>query len=154
HAAALAEHFAYSSDPADLGKAVRYSELAAQRARSVYAYGEAVRLLEQAIEEQDVLDPDDRLRRCDLLLALGEALMAAGEAARADAEVAETAYGLAAAFGDQGRAARASRLGLLAMNRYGSATIAGTPRWRTWAERADRSAPEGSLERVWADYAL
>src|SRR5205823_7981297 len=56
HAAELAEHFAQSSDPADLTKAIRYGELAAQRAMSVYAYGEAVHHLEQAILAQEVLD--------------------------------------------------------------------------------------------------
>ena len=60
HAAELAEHFAHSSDPDDLTKAVAYGELAAQRAMSVYAYGEAVRHLEGALKAQEVLDPDDR----------------------------------------------------------------------------------------------
>ena len=62
---------------------MRYGELAAQRALSVYAYGEAVRHLEQALEVQEVLDPDDKAKRCDLLLALGEALLPAGEPLRA-----------------------------------------------------------------------
>src|SRR5207253_7214043 len=47
HASELAEHYAQSTDPADLGKALAYSELAAQRASGVFAYGEAVRHLEQ-----------------------------------------------------------------------------------------------------------
>jgi hypothetical protein len=71
HAAELAEHYAYSSDPADLAKAVEYGELAAQRAMSVYAYGEAERHLEHALKVQEVLDPDDKGKRCDLLSALG-----------------------------------------------------------------------------------
>jgi len=49
HAAELTEHFSQSTDPADLAKAVAYSEMAAKRAMAVYAYGEAVRLLEQAL---------------------------------------------------------------------------------------------------------
>ena len=46
HAAELAEHFAQSTDPNDLSKAVEYGELAAQRANAVYAYSEAARLPE------------------------------------------------------------------------------------------------------------
>ncbi len=44
HAAELADHFAHSLDSADLTKVVEYGEAAAQRAMSVYAYGEAVRV--------------------------------------------------------------------------------------------------------------
>src|SRR5205814_7435438 len=51
-AAELAEHFAHSSDPVDLTKAVHYGQVAAERAMSVYAYAEATRLLEQALEVQ------------------------------------------------------------------------------------------------------
>ena len=49
-------------------KAVQYGEVAAQRASAVYAYGEAVRLLRQALDVQEVLDPDDRGQLCQLLL--------------------------------------------------------------------------------------
>jgi predicted ATPase len=62
HAAELAEHYANSSDLADLKKAVSYGEMAAKRAVDVYAYGEAIRLLEQAIKVQEILDPDDKAR--------------------------------------------------------------------------------------------
>ncbi len=57
HAAELAEHFAHSSDPADLAKAVQYGELAAQRAMAVFAYGEAARLLEQALPSRKCSTP-------------------------------------------------------------------------------------------------
>ena len=50
--------------------------MAAKRATDVYAYGEAVRLLEHAIKVQNVLDPEDKGKACDLLLALCEALLA------------------------------------------------------------------------------
>ena len=36
--------------------------MAAQRATDVYAYGEAVRLLQQALKVQEVLDPDDKAK--------------------------------------------------------------------------------------------
>jgi hypothetical protein len=68
-----------SSDTADLAKAVSYGELPARRATEVFAYGEAARQLDRALVVQDLVDPDDRVRRCDLLLALGEAQFPAGE---------------------------------------------------------------------------
>ena len=49
HAAELAEHFAQSTEHEDMDKALHYSELAAQRAMAVYAYGEAARHLEQSL---------------------------------------------------------------------------------------------------------
>jgi predicted ATPase len=67
HASELAEHFSQSTDPADLAKAVSCGEMAAQRVTSAYAYSEAVRLLEQALKVQRVLNPDDRAEACDLL---------------------------------------------------------------------------------------
>ena len=69
HAAELAEHFSHSSDRDDLSRAIHYAERAAWRAMAVYAYGEAVRHLEQALDVQEVLDADETAKRCDLLLA-------------------------------------------------------------------------------------
>ncbi len=57
HAAELAEHFSHSSSEEDLRKAVEYAELAAERAASVCAFGEAARLLEEARQVQEVLGP-------------------------------------------------------------------------------------------------
>src|SRR6478736_5015256 len=95
HAGELAEHYANSSDPDDLAKSVHFSEVAAQRSLAVYAYGEAVRHIEQALKAQEVLDADDRLRHCDLSLALADALGPSGNPARAFGTVAEEAYALA-----------------------------------------------------------
>ena len=78
HAAELAEHFSHSSDPSALAKAIEYGAMAAQRATAVYAYGEGVGHLESCLQIQEVLDPDDNEKRCDLLLALGDALILAG----------------------------------------------------------------------------
>ena len=79
HAAELAEHFSFYSDTLNLAKAVQYGEVAAKRATEVFAYGEAARQLDRALVLQDLVDPDERTKRCDLLLALGEALLPAGE---------------------------------------------------------------------------
>jgi len=154
HAAELAEHFAQSTGRRDLRKAVRYGELAALRAMGVYAYGEAVRHLEQALAVQQVLDPDDKAKRCDLLLAFGEALGPAGESRRTFEVIAPEALALAESTDDQERASRACRLALQGLGRYGAAAMWGTPAWREWAERADRYAAPGTSYRVAADVAL
>ena len=154
HAAELTEHFAQSTEHEDLRKALSYGEMAAERAMSVYAYGEAVRLLDQALLVQEVLDPDDKAKRCDLLLALGEAMMPAGDPLRASEEVAPEAFALADALSDNRRGSAASRLGLTALLRYGAGAAIVTPEYRTWAERADRVAAPETSERVFADSAI
>jgi tetratricopeptide (TPR) repeat protein len=154
HAAELAEHFAQSTDAEDLRKAIHYAELAAQRAMSVYAYGESVRHLEQALDVQEVLDPDDNARRCDLLLVLSEALVSAGEPLRVAEVIAPDAVARAVASSDLDAAARASVMALQALDRYGAATMWRTPLYRRWAIEADRYAAAGTPARVWADIAL
>src|SRR4029079_10675115 len=88
HAVELAEHFAHSSTEEDLRKAVHYGELAAQRAAGVYAHGEAARLLEQALQVQDVLDPKDDETRYRMVDGLANALLATGESKRVSDEIA------------------------------------------------------------------
>jgi len=154
HATELAEHFSHSSDRRDLNKAVTYGQAAARRALSVYAYGEAARHLERALEVQDVLAPDDHVKRCDLLLALGEALMPAGEPLRAANQVAFEAFTLAEAGDDRARAARAACLGLEGLHRALAAGAPRTPEWAQWAERADHYAAPESPQRVLADIGL
>jgi len=155
YAGILADHFAHSSDPADLAKAVQYGEIASQRAISLNAYGEAIRFLEQALEVQGVLDPEDRSRRCDLLLALGQALLPAGEPGRAYRDVAPEALVLAEALGNRGRAVRACRVAYEGMSRSASGPVgADAAALRQWAEALDRYADEGTRMRVYADVAM
>ena len=154
HAAEMAEHFGQSTEAEDLTKAIEYGEMAAERAMSVFAYGEAVRLLEQALEVQEVLDPDDRAKRCDLLLALGEAAMRAGDPLRAAEALVPEAFDLAETLGDNSRASAACMLGIWGLGRYGAGMMFETPEWRMWAERADRFASTKTSERVFADTAL
>ena len=154
HAAELAEHFSHSSDSADLAKAVSYSEMAAQRAWAVYAYGENVRLLEQALKVQEVLDPEDKGKRCDLLRALGNALVLAGEPRRAlDVEI-PAAFSLAEEIGDSRRASRVCGLAHVALFLHGAGAAMATPEAAQWAERADRYAEPDTLERIGADIGL
>jgi tetratricopeptide (TPR) repeat protein len=151
HAAELAEHYSYSSTPEDLKKAVEYGERAAARATSVFDYGEAERHLEQALKVQEVLDPEDKLKRCDLLLALGEAMLPQEDPARVADSVAKEAFGLAEDAADQDRAVRASLQAFEGMQR--SSDVA-NPEWTIWAERADKNARPGTRERVYADFYL
>jgi len=152
HAAELAEHFSHSTEPADLKKAVEYGEMAAKRAMDVYAYGEAVRLLAQALEVQEVLDPEDKAKRCDLLLTLGDASILAGASQRTIDSEASEVLSLAEAIADNTRASRAC---LLAMNGLlVSAMMMVSPQVEVWAPRADRYAQPETIERAWADAML
>src|SRR2546423_1727050 len=81
-----------ATDRADLAKAVEYGELAAQRATSVYAYAEAASHLERCLAVQEILDPDDKAKRCSLLLRLGEAMIPSGEPLRAAEGAISEAY--------------------------------------------------------------
>jgi DNA-binding CsgD family transcriptional regulator/tetratricopeptide (TPR) repeat protein len=154
HAAELAEHYAFSSDPFDLAKAVRYGELAARRASDVFAYGEAARLLERASMVQELAEPEDKVKRCDLLLALGDALVAAGEPGRVSARVAPDALALAEIVGDRSRMFRACKLALESLDAQGAATSTRRPDYLQLAEQARGYANANSIDRVHADLAL
>jgi len=153
HAVELAEHFSHSTDPTGLGKAVSYAEMAAKRATEVYAYGEAVRLLEQALKVQEVLDPEDKAKRCDLLLSLGDALILAGEHQRIVSTEAPQALAFAEAITDNKRACRACLLAMKGLTLYGTIMMA-TSEAAKWAARADHYAQPETLERAWADAML
>ena len=154
HAAELAEHFSYSPDSEGLAKAVSYGEMAAERASSVYAFGEASRLLEQALKVQEVLDPEDKAKRCDLLLALSQALRYNVEPRRTlDVELPE-AFSLAEAIGDSTRASRACGEAFSSLYLYRALPAFGTPEAAEWAKRADQHASRDTRERVVADILL
>jgi tetratricopeptide (TPR) repeat protein len=154
HAAELAEHFSYSSARADLEKAVGYSEMAARRATDVYSYGEAVRLLEQALKVQEVFDPEDKQKRCDVLLALGWARFYNHEYRHIMDDEAPEAFALAEGAGDTGRACQACLLATFAISGTGAALAFDTDEAAKWTEAFDRYAPPDTIERAWADRAL
>jgi tetratricopeptide (TPR) repeat protein len=156
HAAELTEHFSHSTDSADLAKAVSYGEMAAERAYAVYGFGEAVRLLEQAVKVQEVLDPEDEGKRCDLLLALGDKLRDAGQPRRALDVALPEAFSLAEAISDNTRAARACFLATLALEVVGGfiGRVWSSPEAVKWTERADCYAAPGTAERAYADLYL
>jgi tetratricopeptide (TPR) repeat protein len=150
HASELAEHFSQSTDPASLKKAVAYSELAAKRALAVYAYGEAVRLLNQALKVQKVLNPDDRVKQCDLLLALAEALLEVPDTRRVLESEAPAAFALAESLGDDSRAARACVTAVWA-NLAEQGLSSFTPEMSRWVERLGLYAPADTPERALAN---
>jgi tetratricopeptide (TPR) repeat protein len=153
HATELAEHFSHSSNAANLKKAVKYGEMAAQRAANVYAYGEAVRLLEQALKVQRVVNPDDKGKVCDLLLTLGNALHEAGQARRAfDVELPE-AFALAETIGDRQRASRVCAMATTALSGLGAGApwVWTSPETVQWLEQMDRYAEPDTVERVWVN---
>jgi DNA-binding CsgD family transcriptional regulator len=154
HAAELAEHYSFSSETGDLSKALAYAALAARHAIEVFAYGEAARQLERALVVQDLVDPDDRAKRCDLLLALAESLSPAGETERVITQVVPDALALAESVSDRGRAFRACRLALDCLYRLLGGFNASQPEYLTWAERATQYAAPESVERSLANVAL
>ena len=154
HAAELAEHFSYSSARTDLEKAVSYGEMAARRATDVYSYGEAVRLLEQALKVQEVLDPEEKLKRCDLLLALGWARFYNHEYRHILDNEAPAALALAEGAEDSQRACQACRLATAVIGAAGESPGHGTAEAIRWIETFDRYAPPDTVERVWANQAL
>ncbi|HEY33705.1 MAG TPA: protein kinase [Dehalococcoidia bacterium] len=154
HATELAGHFSYSSNPTDLAKAVSYGEMAAERASNVYAYGEAVRLLEQALKVQEVLDPENKTKRCDLLLSLGEAQMFAGDPYSTVGKTAPLALSLAEDNDDHKQASTACILAIRATMYYGAGPAMGRPEFAQWAQRLDRHAQPQTAERAIADVIL
>jgi tetratricopeptide (TPR) repeat protein len=148
HAAELAEHFSHSTDSADLTKAVEYGELAAKRALDVYAYGEAVRLLDQAIKVQKVLDPDDKVKQCDLLLDLCQALLNVPDTRRIIESEAPAAIAMAESIGDRSRSAKAC-MNVLFANMYEQG-LSLTLEIYQWIERIDQYARPDTPERAWA----
>jgi DNA-binding CsgD family transcriptional regulator len=156
HAAELADHYAFSSDTSDLAKAVHYGQLAAKRATEVFAYGVAAAYLERALVVQDLVDSGDVPMRCDLLLALGEALFPSGDTERVVNEVAPDALVLAKRLGDRDRAFHACRLAIDCLDALGAATPAGTaqPVYLQWAEQARGYSDPDTVERIEANLAL
>jgi DNA-binding CsgD family transcriptional regulator/tetratricopeptide (TPR) repeat protein len=154
HAAELAEHYAFSSDTGDLTRAIHYGEVASRRATDVFAYGDAASQLERALVVLDLADPNDDLRRCDLLLALAAVLWPAGGTARVIAQVAPEALALAERRGDRGRAFRACRGALDCLDAHGASAVVFQTEYLRWAELAHGYADVDSRDRLYADLAL
>lgn len=80
HLAELAHHFLEAArGGGDVGKAIDYAARAGERATASLAYEEAVEQYERALQALELREPMDERRRCELLLALGEARHRAGQ---------------------------------------------------------------------------
>jgi tetratricopeptide (TPR) repeat protein len=154
HAGELAAHFSHSSDPADLQKAVSYGEMAAKRAIDVYSYGEAVRLLEQALKVQEILDPENKTRRCDLLIDLCNALISVPDCTRVIDVEAPSAFSLAESINDSSRASQVCVQAIYAVVAQFPSGFMRQPKLFEWGHRADHHSRPGSGERAIADTVL
>lgn len=106
HLAELAHHFFEASVDGDVARAVDYSARAAAHALARVAYEEAVGHYARALAALDFRGGDQR-RRCELLVALGDAEMQSGESVRAKRTLREAAD-LARALGAGDLLARAA----------------------------------------------
>ena len=152
HLAELAYHFVQGRH--DPEKAIAYARRAGEQALASYAYEEAVRHFETALQVQDAAAPAELALRCDLLTALAGALLPSGEARRVADEVAPEALQIGEAIADRHRAFEAARAGIEALLRSGLGSVTVTDVFRTWLDRADRYAEPGSSGRLWVDNRL
>ena len=143
HATELAEHFSHSSDPSDLAKAIAFGEMAAKRATAVFAYWESVDHLDRCLQVQEVLDPGDKGKRCDLLLALGDALLLGEEPQRILDLVSPEALSLAEDLDDTIRLCRACQLAL-----WGLHHSWGLWRWAPLSLRSGWTGWTGTPSRI------
>jgi predicted ATPase/DNA-binding winged helix-turn-helix (wHTH) protein len=94
----------------EVGPAAHEAALAAaEHAEAELAFEEAERLYSLALDALDRIDPDDRVRRCPLLLALARSQLRAGEVGRA-VDTARRAAALARGIGRPDRMAEAALL--------------------------------------------
>ena len=104
----LAYHFTRSvADEEDAEEAITYALRAAEQATTMLAHEEAAEHYARALDVQGRFQPEATERRCELLLALGEARVRGGERAQASSAFREAAA-LAEQLGDGAALARAA----------------------------------------------
>jgi DNA-binding winged helix-turn-helix (wHTH) protein/tetratricopeptide (TPR) repeat protein len=79
HLAELSYHFLQAAPLGEIERAVDYCTRAGERAHRQYAYEEAAHHYERALEVLDLDLHANDIRRCELVLALGETLITGGE---------------------------------------------------------------------------
>jgi predicted ATPase/DNA-binding SARP family transcriptional activator/tetratricopeptide (TPR) repeat protein len=87
----LAYHFTRAASAEDAEKAITYALRAAEQATTMLAHEEAAEHYARALEVQGRFQPDAFRRRCELLLALGEARVRGGERAQGSSAFREAA---------------------------------------------------------------
>src|SRR5262249_32529751 len=125
-------------------------QIAASRAMGVFAYTEAEEQLRRCLAVQEVVDPDDTLKRCDLLLDLGESILPQENPGRAGDPAGE-AFELAEGLDDTEAADRSAITVLHALHRESGVLAGRLPQHADWALRADTHAQSGTIERIYAD---
>ncbi|HEY1417173.1 MAG TPA: AAA family ATPase, partial [Myxococcaceae bacterium] len=106
----LAQHYSLGAALADADKAIHYCRAAGERALRLLAFEEAVGHFTRSLEVAEQFGTQDKVVRCDSLIALAEAQNRAGEVALADVN-SERAASLARAIGDPERLAGAALCG-------------------------------------------
>jgi tetratricopeptide (TPR) repeat protein len=79
HLTELAHHFLAAAPAGYVEKAVEYARRAGERAASLLAYEEAVRLFQAAVDVLELHQPRDERTLCELLLELGDAQARSGD---------------------------------------------------------------------------
>jgi eukaryotic-like serine/threonine-protein kinase len=79
HLPQLAYHFFEAAQGGDVDKAVVYAKRAGERAVALYAWEDAANQFEHGLQALDLQTPVDGGRKCDLLLAMGDARFGAGD---------------------------------------------------------------------------
>jgi DNA-binding winged helix-turn-helix (wHTH) protein/tetratricopeptide (TPR) repeat protein len=126
HAGELARHFFQAAPGGDVDKAIDYAARAGTVAYRLLAYEEAAAWFTRALQALDLRVPDDDTRRCELLLALGDAFASAGDRRRTRST-----------FRDAGERARAlGRADLLAHAALG------------FAGRTERGSPDTEMRVI------
>jgi DNA-binding CsgD family transcriptional regulator/tetratricopeptide (TPR) repeat protein len=112
HYGQLAGHYAAAGVRGNPAKVVECSVLAAKSSWAVHAWEETSYHYQRALEALDVAAADDDQLRTDILLGIGEALLALGDRRRILDEVAPAALKLAQTLGDRARAFEACRIAI------------------------------------------
>ena len=116
---------------------------------SVFAYGEAVRHLRQALRALEVLNPVGGVRMCDLLLKLSASMLPQGNTERVSEGPASEAYSLAVELSDKDRQAAAALMALEALIRMSGAS--GLPETKEWVSRLERNL-RNATDEVYLEY--
>jgi DNA-binding winged helix-turn-helix (wHTH) protein/tetratricopeptide (TPR) repeat protein len=126
HVGELARHFFQAAPGGDVDKAIGHAARAGAVAYRLLAYEEAAAWFTRALQALDLRVPDDPTRRCELLLALGDAFASAGDRRRTRST-----------FRDAGERARAlGRADLLAQAALG------------FAGRTERGSPDAEMRVI------
>ena len=107
HVEALAHHFAHAAADGQATKAAAYALAAGRHATARLAYEDAAAHYERGLAALELAQPPDPERRCELLLALGEARWNLGDGTGAQ-QACQVAAELAERLDDAARLARAA----------------------------------------------